>query len=256
MRQSCFVDRSHESQVQGVQVAMPGPSSSLRAIQEVGGGSSGDRRIPGRRGQETRDRLLNSTAKLLVNTSWRDIKIIDIAREANTSPATFYQYFENLEQAILELAERLAGDAQQLAELVAGQWKGDQAWETAYRVIQGFMEFWESNRHIFRVVDLATEEGDLRFRGLRTRALNAITVALSAVINQAQGEAKNKTDLDPMATAGVIVAMMVNVAAHRHGFEFWGMKTASLVDSQARILYWSVTGKTPPPGRPDLGGQS
>ncbi len=209
-----------------------------------------ERRVPGRRGQETRERLLNSTANLLVKTSWRDIKIIDIARDANTSPATFYQYFENLEQAILELAEKLAGDAQHLAELVAGPWKGEQAWSTAYKVIEGFMQYWEANRHIFRVVDLATEEGDLRFRGLRTRALNAITVALSAVITQAQSEFEGKPDLDPMATAGVLVAMMVNVAAHRYGFEFWGMKTASLIDSQARLLYWSVTGNTPPPGIP------
>ena len=214
---------------------------------------AGDRRIPGRRGQETRDRLLVSTSALLAKTSWRDIKIIDIAKEANTSPATFYQYFENIEQAILELAEGLAGDAARLAELVQGSWKTDQGWTTAYQVIEGFMDYWERNRYIFRVVDLATEEGDMRFRGLRTRALNAITMALSSVISQAQAESEVLTDLDPMATAGVLVAMMANVAAHRYGFEFWGMRTASLVDSQARLLYWSITGCIPPTGSPKRG---
>lgn len=211
--------------------------------------SAPDRRVPGRRGQETRDRLLASTASLLAKTSWRDIKIIDIAKEANTSPATFYQYFENIEQAIFELAEGLASDASHLAELVQGSWKGEQGWVTANQVIQGFMDYWERNRYIFRVVDLATEEGDNRFRGLRTRALNAITVALSSAIAHAQPSHRGAPDADPMATAGVLVAMMANVAAHRYGFEFWGMRTASLVDSQARILYWSVTGRQPPPNR-------
>ena len=32
-------------------------------------------------------------------TPWRSIKVIDIARQAGTSPATFYQYFENVEAA-------------------------------------------------------------------------------------------------------------------------------------------------------------
>jgi AcrR family transcriptional regulator len=217
---------------------------------------SAERRVPGRRGQETRDRLLASTAALLARTSWRDIKIIDIAKEAGTSPATFYQYFESIEQAIFELAERLASDASQLAGLVEGSWKGEQGWATARAVIEGFMDYWERNRYIFRVVDLATEEGDNRFRGLRTRALNAVTVALTSAIEQAQAGRKAASGADAAATAGVLVAMMANVAAHRYGFEFWGMRTASLVDSQARILYWSVTGRQPPK-EPSVGsGQS
>ena len=42
--------------------------------------------------------------------------------------------------------------------------------------------------------------------------------------------------------------MLAQVAGHRYGFEFWGIRTASLVDSQARLLHWSVTGRSAPPG--------
>ena len=66
-----------------------------------------DGRVPGRRGRATRQRLLECTAELLVATPWRSIKVIDIARQAGTSPATFYQYFENVEAAITVLAEEL-----------------------------------------------------------------------------------------------------------------------------------------------------
>ena len=51
-----------------------------------------------------------------------------------------------------------------------------------------------------------------------------------------------------MAAAGTLIAMLAQVAGHRYGFEFWGIRTASLVDSQARLLHWSVTGR-PAPGR-------
>ncbi|HZU78995.1 MAG TPA: TetR family transcriptional regulator [Acidimicrobiales bacterium] len=203
-----------------------------------------DGRVPGRRGQATRQRLLECTAELLESTPWRSIKVIDIARQAGTSPATFYQYFENVEQAILVLAEELTEGAGELVALVEGDWSADAAWDTARRVVQGFMDYWEANRPVFRVVDLATEEGDLRFRGLRVRALNALTVSLARVI--ADGQDVSRVGADPMAAAATVISMLAHVAAHRYGFEFWGIRTSAMVDSQARLLLWSVTGMQAP----------
>lgn len=206
-----------------------------------------DGRVPGRRGQATRQRLLACTAELLEETPWRSIKVIDIARQAGTSPATFYQYFENVEQAILVLAERLNEGAGVLASLVDGDWSQETAWHTARQVVQGFMDYWELNRAVFRVVELAGEEGDLRFRGLRVRALNAVTVTLARVIAGTAPE-PGPAGTDPMAVAATLISMLAHVAAHRYGYEFWGIRTDSLVDSQARLLLWSVTGRPAPRG--------
>ena len=207
-----------------------------------------DGRVPGRRGRATRQRLLESTAELLVATPWRSIKVIDIAREAGTSPATFYQYFENVEAAITVLAEELVEGAGLLAGLVDGDWSEQASWSTAVAVVEGFMDYWEGNRAVFRVVELTTVEGDLRFQGLRVRALNAVTVTLAQVIANHGGESGSPAGSDPMAAAGTLIAMLAQVAGHRYGFEFWGIRTASLVDSQARLLHWSVTGRPAPDG--------
>jgi len=208
-----------------------------------------DGRLPGKRGQATRLRLLECTSQLLGTTPFRSIKVIDIARAARTSPATFYQYFENVEQAILVLAEELIEGAEALAVMVEGDWAGTAGWSTAQQVVERFMEYWESHRAVFRVVELATEEGDLRFQSLRVRALNAITVSLAKVIESARAEvgtgaAGNSSGDDPMAVAATLVSMLAHVAAHRYGYEFWGIRTASMSDTQARILYWAVTGRT------------
>ena len=207
-----------------------------------------DGRVPGRRGRATRLRLLDCTAELLATTPWRSIKVIDIARQAGTSPATFYQYFENVEQAILVLAEELMAGAGTLADLVDGDWSGDAAWPTARRVVEGFMAYWEANRAVFRVVELATEEGDLRFQGLRVRALNAVTVTLARVIASggASGGVRSPAGADAMAVAATVISMLAHVAAHRYGFEFWGIRTTAMVDSQARVLLWAVTGRAAP----------
>ena len=204
-----------------------------------------DGRVPGRRGQATRQRLLACTAELLEGTPWRSIKVIDIARQAGTSPATFYQYFENVEQAILVLAEELAEGAGELAGLVEGDWSAESGWATARAVVQGFLDYWEANRAVFRVVELATEEGDLRFRRLRVRALNAVTVALARAIDAGPAPA-GPAGADPMAVAATVISMLAHVAAHRYGFEFWGIRTTDMVDSQARVLLWAVTGRSVP----------
>jgi AcrR family transcriptional regulator len=214
-----------------------------------------DGRVPGERGRQTRQRLLDATVELLTTTSWRSVKVTDIARQARTSPATFYQYFGNVEHAIRVLAEGMVDQAAQLAELVGGDWSEESSWDTARTVTEGFLTYWEDNRAVFRVVDLATEEGDVELRGIRVRALNAVTVALAQVIaaaSPAVGSSGAATcspaGADPMAVAGTLVAMFASVSAHRYGFEFWGIRTRNLIDSQARMLHWAVTGRSAPAG--------
>jgi AcrR family transcriptional regulator len=218
--------------------------------------STTDGRVPGERGRQTRQRLLTATVELLATTSWRSVKVTDIARRARTSPATFYQYFGNVEQAIRILAEGMVDQAAQLSELVGGDWSDAHSWETALEVTEGFLGYWEDNRAVFRVVDLGTEEGDAQLRGIRVRALNAVTIALAQVIAQGSPSpdgppgtgTTSPAGSEPMAVAGTLVAMFASVSAHRYGFEFWGIRTRNLIDTQARMLHWAVTGRPGPTG--------
>lgn len=205
-----------------------------------------DGRVPGRRGLATRTRLLECTAEMLTTTSFRDLKVIDIAREAATSPATFYQYFPDVEAAILVLAEGMAADTTALADLVrGGPWKGRAGYETALALSDRFLDFWDEHRSLLRVVDLATGEGDRRFTKIRSGLLNEITVALSETIKRCQAK-RVPAHVDPMARAGVLVAMLSQVASHRYGFEFWGIRTSDTRQSMARHVFWGVTGQKPP----------
>jgi AcrR family transcriptional regulator len=243
---------------------MSGPSNvvDLSSYVDAERVATTDGRVPGERGRQTRQRLLDATVELLATTSWRSVKVTDIARQAQTSPATFYQYFANVEQAIQVLAEGMVDQAGQLADLVGGDWSEEASWETALTVTEGFLAYWEDNRAVFRVVDLATEEGEGQLRGIRVRALNAVTVALAQVIattspavtggagseaGAGSGATCSPAGNDPMAVAGTLVAMFASVSAHRYGFEFWGIRTRNLIDTQARTLHWAVTGRLAPP---------
>ena len=208
-----------------------------------------DGRVPGRRGRATRQRLLERTAEMLQTSNYRDLKVVDIARGAGTSPATFYQYFPEVESAILVLAEEMAAEGSALTTIVRdGTWKGRNGYGTAEALVDGFMGFWEDHRSVMRVVDLATEEGDQRFRNIRTRLLNEVVVALAEVIGRLQKDGRHPPEVEPMAAAGVLVAMLAHVAAHRYGFEFWGIRTDDTRRSMARIVFTTVTGQKPPTG--------
>src|SRR5215468_8916855 len=113
-----------------------------------------DGRVAGRRGQETRQKLLDCLSEMLSSSPYRDVKVIDVARMAGTSPATFYQYFPDVEGAVLELAEEMAKEGAALTELVADRnWTGRPAWATAEELVDGFLAFWRRNDAILRVVD-------------------------------------------------------------------------------------------------------
>jgi len=206
-----------------------------------------DGRVPGRRGRATRQKLLECAGELLTSTSYRDVKVIDIAREAGTSPATFYQYFADVEGAILVLAEEMARSGAHLTELVTeGDWSEDSAPATAGTVVDAFLTFWDENRPVLRVMDLATDEGDDRFRKIRVGLLNDITKGLAEVARIAISTGRLPKGTDPMATAGILVSMLAHVAAHQYGFEFWGIRTRDLRSSMARQLAWGITGFVPP----------
>jgi AcrR family transcriptional regulator len=206
-----------------------------------------DGRVPGRRGRATRQRLLERTAEMLETSSYRDLKVVDIARGAGTSPATFYQYFPEVESAILVLAEEMSQEGSTLTAIARdGNWRGRQGYATAEALVDGFLKFWEDHRSVMRVVDLATVEGDQRFRNLRVRLLNEVVVALADQISSLQKLGRHPADLDPLAPAGVVVAMLAHVSSHRYGFEFWGIRTDDTRRSMARIVYTTVTGQKPP----------
>ena len=204
-----------------------------------------DGRVPGRRGRATRDKLLSCTADILEKNSYRDLKVIDIARCAGTSPATFYQYFNDVEAAVLELARTLQEEGGALVDLIRdSSWKGARGFSTALALTDAFLDLWDRNRAILRVVDLATAEGDLHFQNIRTHLLNEVTLALRDVIEGFREQRKHPHDLDPMAQAAALVSMLAHVAAHRYGYEFWGIRVDKMRESVARLLYVGVAGRT------------
>jgi AcrR family transcriptional regulator len=202
--------------------------SELRAV---------DGRVPGRRGRATRDKLLKATADLLDKKSYRDLTVVEIAKRARTSTATFYQYFVDVEAALVELARELTDEAPRLVEIIEHD---DWSKTAALKLTDAFVDLWERHHAILRVVDLATAEGDLRFRNIRTHLLSQVTDALRDAVVKAGG-----AGVEPRAQAAAIVSLLAHVAEHRYGYEFWGIRLDDMRRSTARLVAWGITGREP-----------
>ncbi|WP_280854172.1 MULTISPECIES: TetR family transcriptional regulator [unclassified Streptomyces] len=205
-----------------------------------------DGRVAGRRGQATRQKLLDCLSEMLSSSPYRDVKVIDVARKAGTSPATFYQYFPDVEGAVLEIAEQMATEGGQLTQLLDGRsWVGKAGWQTAQELVDGFLEFWRKNDAILRVVDLGAAEGDKRFYKIRMKILNSVNNSLADAVAELQAKGKVDKDVNPAAIAGSLVAMLAAVASHQKGFQTWGVKQAELKPNLALLVHLGVTGKKP-----------
>ncbi|WP_367042988.1 TetR family transcriptional regulator [Streptomyces sp. Je 1-332] len=205
-----------------------------------------DGRVAGRRGQATRQKLLDCLSEMLSSSPYRDVKVIDVARKAGTSPATFYQYFPDVEGAVLEIAEQMAAEGAELTQLLDGRsWVGKAGWQTAQELVDGFLDFWRKNDAILRVVDLGAAEGDKRFYKIRMKILNSVNNSLTDTVKELQAKGKVDKDVSPAAMAGSLVAMLAAVASHQRGFQSWGVKQAELKPNLALLVHLGVTGKKP-----------
>ncbi|QES42202.1 MULTISPECIES: TetR family transcriptional regulator [Streptomyces] len=205
-----------------------------------------DGRVAGRRGQATRQKLLDCLSEMLSSSPYRDVKVIDVARKAGTSPATFYQYFPDVEGAVLEIAEQMAAEGAELTQLLDGRsWVGKAGWQTSQDLVEGFLDFWRKNDAILRVVDLGAAEGDKRFYKIRMKILNSVNNSLADTVKELQTKGKVDKDISPTAMAGSLVAMLAAVASHQRGFQTWGVKQAELKPNLAMLVHLGVTGKKP-----------
>lgn len=206
-----------------------------------------DGRVAGRRGQATRQKLLDCLSQMLSSAPYRDVKVIDVARKAGTSPATFYQYFPDVEGAVLEIADGVAKEGTGLTEVVSGRsWAGKSGWQAAEELVDGFFSFWRENDAILRVVDLGAAEGDKRFAKLRTRILSSVTGALKDSISDLQSRGRVDKEVSPAAVAGALVEMLAAAASHQKGFQGLGVKQAQLKPNLALLIHLGVTGRKPP----------
>jgi AcrR family transcriptional regulator len=161
----------------------------------------------GRKGNETRQRLIRATVELLEKRSIRDVSVSDIATLAGTSSSSFYIYFADVSAAALAAAESIEQITPGIEALLREPWSKTDAQLKAAALIEEYVGFSSQHHAILRIRNLSADEGDKRFEAVRHQAVSRIHDLLEARIAAAGN------DLDPSAGASAILALMERISS-------------------------------------------
>lgn len=195
----------------------------------------------GRKGVETRARLLNATRELLQTTSPFHLTVSAIAKAAATSPATLYVYFNDVEDVLYALCVD-ASEAFDRFESERPEWFTDagQLTQDCTQLVEAYNRIWEVNRHVLHYRNLEADRGNVRFWKLQLASAQPILDRLISAIKQSKPQLN---DEQARADAIVLYCAMERLAGVRH----WvpegrtGPPVEELDRAQVRILAQHLT---------------
>jgi AcrR family transcriptional regulator len=200
----------------------------------------------GRKGLETRQRILDAARKMLKSSSPVQLTVVSIAKEAESSSATFYLYFEDVRGLLLVLSEEAEADMHVVHEVLDEPWDpGFLDLEHASRVVQAYVSVWDKHREVLRIRNLEADRGDTEFENIRLRTTVRIVGRFAEHIFAAYPEDTALTYTDAMAEASVLVAAMERLAATDLEAVNRGVGTDAMWRGMTRIIAQTLNATSP-----------
>jgi AcrR family transcriptional regulator len=160
----------------------------------------------GRKGAETRSRLMKAVTSLLERRSIRDLSVSEIAAVAGTSSSAFYVYFDDVNEVALAVAESVEQITPEIESLLTQHWSREDAKAKASALIKAYAAFWHEHHAILRIRNLAADEGQKRFEDVRHASVSRIHTLLCKRIAAANN------GLDPASGASAVLVLVERVA--------------------------------------------
>lgn len=201
-----------------------------------------DGRPIGPRAQATRRKILDAVVEHIDRDGLLDVRLVDVTQSIGASPATFYQYFVDIDDALLALCDDVTDSAAELTEMLAAPWESSADYDRVVAFVDGYIDYWDRHGAVLRARNLKAEEGDDRFRSKWNDTQIPMVRNLAAMVERSVAAGRLADDIDPYATAAAMVAMLYRLASYRRGLEMRGTSAAALRTTLARILYQNVVG--------------
>jgi len=167
----------------------------------------------GRKGAESRARLLEATRKLLAELpSARKLTASSIARAAGLASQTFYLYFDDVEEILLSLSAVASEDTADIIAALDAPLDLTALRDYTARVVETYYQYWDRHRAILNLRNYMADRGDEPFAKLRNEAAIPIIVKIAAHIRTAQGPDR-LTERDSLARAIIFFSATERMAA-------------------------------------------
>jgi AcrR family transcriptional regulator len=206
----------------------------------------------GRKGNETRQRLMEGTRRLLKKHSPVELTAVSVAKEAQTSSATFYIYFTDVRDIIYHLSLEAGDDMTEVHRILEEPWDPSQVeFDHALRVVNAFNSVWQRHRDVLRFRNLEADRGDKNFYKLRLSSAIPIIERFADHILAAAPKAQKISRGDALAEATTLLCAMEAIAETDpvHVKED-GVGAERLARAMARLIARSISARAIPTADP------
>jgi len=190
----------------------------------------------GRKGKDTRRLLMATTRELLNTKSPLELSASTISRGAGTSPATFYVYFENVEDILWALCEEISEDMSHLFDDDTLLRVPERLEEDALGFVRAYCDVWASHGPLLLYRNMEADRGNKRFNQLVLRIGLPILVALTDRIVEAAPPDAPINRSDANAEAVVLFSAIDRIAAALHLWPEDSLMPDVLLRAEARVL--------------------
>mgnify|MGYP001062786428 CR=1 FL=1 len=121
----------------------------------------------GRKGAESRRRLMDATRELIAVEPAHKITASAIARAAKLASQTFYLYFKDIDEILLALSQEAGADMQDVHDALGSAWESAPPAEQAGRFIEAFTAYWDRHRAILTVRNYLADSAHPAFLTIR-----------------------------------------------------------------------------------------
>jgi AcrR family transcriptional regulator len=189
----------------------------------------------GKKGYATRERLLHAAQRLIKKHSPLDLTAVAIAKEAQSSSATFYMYFDDVREVLFSLSQEAGNDVVTALEGLESSLTKVDVNVAAMQLVNVFNEVWDRHRHILMYRNLEADRGDAKFEKLRLEEYIREVEVLGRWIRASGGQEK-PTKSDAFSLATVLHAAMERLASTDPQAVVNGIGKERLVAAQTRVI--------------------
>ncbi|HTZ69484.1 MAG TPA: TetR/AcrR family transcriptional regulator [Acetobacteraceae bacterium] len=198
----------------------------------------------GRKGRDTRERILAATARLLAEPADTAISLSAVAREASLGMTTLYLYFSDLTELLLAALEPIIASAEEsyIAHLRA-RWPDENLGAQCVAFVQAYHAFWQRHARILHLRNSLADANDPRMRKHRIDMSQPLILML---VSQMDGDiTKRRTPISNMATVLITgIERLVTVATDAHfavmPIEDPAIHVGNLLRAEGRLLELAV----------------
>lgn len=190
----------------------------------------------GRKGLATKRSLMDAASHLLETTSPISLTAASISKEAGTSPATFYVYFDNVEDILWALCSEISNETSDLFVHDRFLRDVDRLEQDALEFVHGYCDIWSKDGMLLLYRNMESDRGNRRFYHLVLKIALPILQGLTDRIVEAAPPGKPISRSDANAEVAVFIGAIDRVAAALHLWPDDSLSADTLLRAEARVL--------------------